>query len=111
MIDGAKTFHHQSGETSNLLVVVTRTGEAGGRGLSLIVFETESLAGFPRGRRLEKLGQHASDTAELFFDGVRVPANQLLGETEGAGFNQLMGHLPYEHDDLRSRRRHDGTRS
>jgi acyl-CoA dehydrogenase len=55
-----------------------------------IVLETEGLAGFRVGRRLEKLGQHASDTAELFFDSVRVPAEDLLGEKEGDGFVQLM---------------------
>ena len=48
------------------------------------------------GHRLEKLGQHASDTAELFFDGVRVGADQLLGAQEGQGFRQLMSQLPYE---------------
>lgn len=95
VIDGAKTFI-TSGQTCNLLVVVARTGEPGGRGLSLIVLETENLPGFRVGRRLEKLGQHASDTAELFFDGVRVPADQLLGEVEGRAFGQLMGQLPYE---------------
>ncbi len=95
VIDGAKTFI-TAGETSNLLVVVTRTGEPGGRGLSLFVLETENLPGFRVGRRLEKIGAHASDTAELFFDGVRAPADHLLGETEGAGFHQLMGQLPYE---------------
>ena len=48
------------------------------------------------GHRLEKLGQHASDTAELFFDGVRLNAGQLLGAQEGQGFRQLMSQLPYE---------------
>ncbi len=95
VIDGAKTFI-TSGQTCNLLVVVARTGEPGGRGLSLIVLETENLPGFRVGRLLDKLGQHASDTAELFFDGVRVPADQLLGGVEGQGFGQLMGQLPYE---------------
>lgn len=95
VIDGAKTFI-TSGQECNLLVVVARTGEAGSRGLSLIVLETENLPGFRIGRRLEKLGQHASDTAELFFDGVRVPTSHLLGEIEGRGFAQLMGQLPYE---------------
>ncbi len=95
VIDGAKTFI-TNGATANLLVVAVRTGEAGSRGVSLIVLETEGLEGFHVGRRLEKLGQHASDTAELSFDGVRVPADQLLGETEGRGFAQLMSQLPYE---------------
>jgi acyl-CoA dehydrogenase len=95
VIDGAKTFI-TNGSTANLLVVAVRTGDAGSRGVSLMVLETEGLPGFRVGRRLEKLGQHASDTAELFFDGVRVPAGNLLGEKEGIGFVQLMSQLPYE---------------
>jgi len=95
VIDGAKTFI-TNGFSANLLVVAVRTGEAGSRGLSLVVMETEKLPGFRVGRRLEKLGQHASDTAELFFDGVRVPAGNLIGEEEGKGFVQLMSQLPYE---------------
>ena len=95
VIDGAKTFI-TNGATCNLLIVVARTGEAGSRGLSLFVLETENLPGFRVGRRLEKLGQHASDTTELFFESVRVPINQLLGGIENVGFQQLMGQLPYE---------------
>ena len=95
IIDGAKTFI-TNGFTANLLVVAVRTGEAGRRGVSLVVLETDQLPGFRVGRRLEKLGQHASDTAELFIDAVRVPADQLLGGREGAGFKQLMSQLPYE---------------
>jgi acyl-CoA dehydrogenase len=95
VIDGAKTFI-TNGYTANLLVVAVRTGAAGGGGVSLLVLETENLPGFRVGRRLEKLGQHASDTAELFFDGVRVHDDQLLGAEEGQGFRQLMSQLPYE---------------
>jgi acyl-CoA dehydrogenase len=95
VIDGAKTFI-TNGFTCNLLVLAVRTGEAGSRGVSLIVLETEDLPGFRVGRRLEKIGQHASDTAELFFDGVRVPTGNLLGGKEGDGFIQLMSQLPYE---------------
>ena len=95
VIDGAKTFI-TNGATANLLVVAVRTGEAGSAGVSLVVLETENLGGFRVGRRLDKLGQHASDTAELFFDGVSVSASNLLGETEGQGFRQLMNQLPYE---------------
>ena len=95
VIDGAKTFI-TNGATSNLLVAAVRTGAAGSRGVSLIVLETEGLPGFRVGRRLEKLGQHASDTTELFFDAVRVPAEQLLGESEGQGFVQLMSQLTFE---------------
>ena len=95
VIDGAKTFI-TNGFTCNLLVLVVRTGETGSRGLSLVVLETENLPGFNVGRRLEKLGQHASDTAELSFEGVRVPVDQLLGAKEGQAFGQLMGQLPFE---------------
>ena len=95
VINGAKTFI-TNGFSASLLIVAVRTGDAGGRGVSLIVIETENLPGFRVGRRLEKLGQHASDTAELFFDNMRIPADQLLGESEGQGFRQLMSQLPYE---------------
>ena len=95
VIDGAKTFI-TNGFTATLLVVAVRTGGPGSSGVSLVVLETENLPGFRVGRRLEKLGQHASDTAELFFDGVRVGADQLLGGHEGQGFRQLMSQLPYE---------------
>ncbi len=95
VIDGAKTFI-TNGFSANLLVVAVRTGESGSRGVSLVVLETEGLAGFSVGRRLEKLGQHASDTAELSFDGVRVPVDALIGGEEGRGFGQLMSQLPYE---------------
>ncbi|MDM0117051.1 acyl-CoA dehydrogenase family protein [Variovorax sp. J22R133] len=95
VIDGAKTFI-TNGSTANLVVVVARTGESGSRGLSLIVLETENLPGYRVGRLLEKIGLQASDTSELFFDGVRVPVENLVGEKEGDGFKQLMGQLPYE---------------
>ncbi len=95
VVDGAKTFI-TNGFTANLLVVVVRTGDAGAKGISLLVMETENLPGFSVGRRLEKLGQHASDTAELSFDGVRVPRSHLVGGAEGQGFAQLMSQLTYE---------------
>ncbi len=95
VVDGAKTFI-TNGFTANLLVVVVRTGDAGAKGISLLVMETENLPGFSVGRRLEKLGQHASDTAELSFDGVRVPRSHLVGGVEGQGFAQLMSQLTYE---------------
>lgn len=95
VINGSKTFI-TNGFTANLLVVAVRTGESGSGGVSLIVLETENLPGFRVGRRLEKIGQHASDTAELFFEDMRIPSNHLLGGTEGQGFKQLMSQLPYE---------------
>lgn len=95
LVDGAKTFI-TNGFTANLLVLVVRTGEAGAKGMSLLVIETGNMPGFTVGRRLEKLGQHASDTTELSFDGMRVPASQLLGGVEGKAFVQLMSQLTYE---------------
>ena len=58
--------------------------------------ETRDLPGYRVGRPLEKIGMHAQDTSELFFDAVRVPADRLLGGSEGRGFAQLMSDLPYE---------------
>ncbi|WP_417284040.1 acyl-CoA dehydrogenase family protein [Comamonas sp.] len=95
VINGSKTFI-TNGFTANLLVVAVHTGDAGSAGVSLLVLETEDLPGFRVGRRLEKIGLHASDTAELFFEDVRVPASHLLGGVEGQGFKQLMSQLPYE---------------
>ena len=95
IIDGAKTFI-TNGFSANLLVLAVRTGDAGSKGVSLVVLETENLPGFRVGRRLEKLGQHASDTAELYFDAMRVPVANLIGAVEGHGFAQLMSQLPYE---------------
>ena len=90
VINGAKTFI-TNGINADLVVVATRTGADKHRGLSLFAVE-RGMAGFERGRKIEKLGQHASDTAELFFDDVRVPAENILGE-EGSGFFQLVSRL------------------
>jgi acyl-CoA dehydrogenase len=94
VLNGQKTFI-SNGILSDLVIVVARTDpDAGHRGISLLVVE-RGMAGFERGRNLEKIGQKAQDTAELFFDGVRVPAENLLGQ-EGAGFLHLMQNLPAE---------------
>ncbi|MCL2781063.1 MAG: acyl-CoA dehydrogenase family protein [Actinomycetia bacterium] len=96
VINGSKTFI-SNGTHCDLVVLVARTGdESGGKGLSLIVVETADLPGFERGRVLEKIGQHGQDTRELFFTDARVPVANLLGETEGQGFVQLMRQLPQE---------------
>lgn len=95
VINGAKTFI-TNGYVAGLIVLAARTGDKGSRGISLIVLETEQLPGYSVSKRLEKLGQHASDTAELAFDNVRVPAHHLLGDEAGHGFKQLMSQLPYE---------------
>ncbi|MCU0886729.1 MAG: acyl-CoA dehydrogenase family protein [Rubritepida sp.] len=94
VINGSKTFI-SNGQNAGLVIVVCKTDpEAGRRGISLICVE-EGTPGFTRGRNLEKIGMHAQDTSELFFEDVRVPAANLLGE-ENAGFRQLMHQLPQE---------------
>ena len=95
-LDGAKTFI-TNGQNANLIVVVCKTGGGdGAKGVSLLMVETEQAEGFRRGRQLEKVGMHTQDTSELFFDAVRVPADNLLGGQEGQGFFQLMAQLPQE---------------
>jgi alkylation response protein AidB-like acyl-CoA dehydrogenase len=94
LVSGAKTFI-TNGMNSDVVVTAVRTGDTGGRGdLSVMVLE-RGMKGFERGRNLEKLGIHSQDTAELFFDEVRVPAENLLGE-EGQGFAYLMRNLAQE---------------
>jgi alkylation response protein AidB-like acyl-CoA dehydrogenase len=95
VLTGSKTFI-TNGVNADLVIVVARTDpEApGSRGLSLLVVE-RGMPGFTRGRNLAKVGLKAQDTAELFFDGVRVPAGNLLG-TENRGFAHLMENLPQE---------------
>jgi long-chain-acyl-CoA dehydrogenase len=94
LLNGAKTFI-TNGINSDLVIVVARTDpDAGSRGISLLVVERD-MPGFTRGRKLDKIGLHAQDTAELFFDDVRVPAANLLGN-EGGGFVHLMERLPRE---------------
>ena len=96
VLNGSKTFI-TNGLHADLICVVAKTDpHAGSRGVSLIMVQTDDLPGFRRGRLLEKLGQKSGDTAELFFDDVRVPAANLLGEVEGQGFTQLMQQLPRE---------------
>jgi acyl-CoA dehydrogenase len=94
VINGSKTFI-SNGQNCGLVVVVCKTDPAAGRkGISLICVE-EGTKGFTKGRNLEKVGMHAADTSELFFDEVRVPAANLLGE-ENAGFSYLIRNLPQE---------------
>ena len=94
VIDGSKTFI-SNGQNAGLVIVAAKTDPAAGRkGISLICVE-EGTPGFSRGRNLEKIGLHAQDTSELFFDGVRVPVANLLGE-ENRGFSYLIRNLPQE---------------
>ena len=95
VLNGAKTFI-TNGINADLVIVVAKTDpEApGSKGISLLVVE-RGMPGFDRGRNLDKVGLKAQDTAELFFDDVRVPAENLLG-TENRGFYHLMDNLPQE---------------
>jgi alkylation response protein AidB-like acyl-CoA dehydrogenase len=94
VINGAKTFI-TNGINADFVIVVCKTDpEAGAMGFSLIAVE-RGAEGFERGRNLDKMGLKAQDTAELFFDNVRVPTTNLLGE-EGQGFIYLMDNLPQE---------------
>lgn len=96
VVSGSKIFI-TNGYLAGLVLLVVKTDPAlGAKGISILILETKDLAGYRVGRFLDKVGQRAQDTNELFFDRVRVPAEQLLGGTEGRGFAQLMGDLPYE---------------
>jgi acyl-CoA dehydrogenase len=95
VVNGQKTFI-TNGQTADLIIVVARTGGPGAKGLSLIVVETNDNDGFRRGRNLDKIGLHASDTSELFFEDAIAPPENLLGGEEGQGFAQLMQQLPRE---------------
>ncbi|MDI3381926.1 acyl-CoA dehydrogenase family protein [Xenophilus aerolatus] len=96
VIDGSKTFI-TNGYLAGVILVVCKTDPAqGARGTSILIVETQGCSGFKVGRVLDKMGMKAQDTSELFFDGVRVPQDHLLGGREGQGFFQLMSDLPYE---------------
>jgi alkylation response protein AidB-like acyl-CoA dehydrogenase len=94
VINGSKIYI-TNGQTADLIIVVAKTDpELGARGISLLLVEADR-PGFARGRNLDKVGQFSADTSELFFQDVRVPAENLLGQ-ENAGFGYLMGQLPQE---------------
>jgi len=95
VVNGSKTFITNGG-TANLVLVVADTGGEGKHSKSIFVVETDDLEGFRRGRILDKVGMDAQDTAELFFDDMKLPADALLGPEPGHGFIQLMKELPQE---------------
>jgi acyl-CoA dehydrogenase len=95
-INGQKTFI-TNGQTANLICVAVKTNpDAGAKGISLLMVETEKTPGMRRGRKLQKIGLHAADTSELFFEDAEVPEDNLLGNQEGKGFGQLMAQLAWE---------------
>jgi alkylation response protein AidB-like acyl-CoA dehydrogenase len=94
VLSGSKTFISNA-QLANLVIVVAKTDPAAGhKGISLLVVE-EGMAGYSVGRKLDKIGSRAADTSELFFDDVRVPAENVLGDL-GRGFYNLMRNLPTE---------------
>lgn len=96
VVDGSKIFI-TNGYLAGLVLLVVKTDPAlGSKGISILIVETADLAGYRVGDFLDKLGQKAQDTTELFFDGMRVPAANVLGGEEGRGLHQLMSDLPYE---------------
>ncbi len=95
VINGSKIFI-SNGQNCDLLVLAAKTDPAAGaKGVSLFLVDA-ATPGFSRGQNLEKIGQHAGDTSELFFNDMRVPADALLGGVEGQGFVQMMRELPRE---------------
>ena len=95
VVNGAKTFI-TNGINADLMITAVKTDPSQKhKGMSLLVLE-RGMEGFERGRNLDKLGQHAQDTAELSFSDVKVPVGNLLGAEEGKGFTQLVSNLPQE---------------
>ena len=94
IINGSKTFI-TNGWLADMVIVCAKTDPTkGAKGISLFVIDTKT-PGFKKGKKLKKMGMKAQDTAELFFEDMRVPASALLGE-EGKGFVYLMTELPQE---------------
>ncbi len=95
-LNGQKTFI-TNGQHANLIIVAAKTDpKEGAKGITMVAVETDEAEGFSRGRNLEKVGNHAADTSELFFDNVEIPPENILGGAEGRGFYQMMQQLPQE---------------
>ena len=95
VVNGAKTFITIGAQADLVLVAAKTDPDEAAAGISLVLVPTDT-PGFRRGRVLDKIGMKGQDTCELFFDDVRVPTSNLLGEKEGEGFVQLMMQLPQE---------------
>jgi acyl-CoA dehydrogenase len=95
VLNGAKTFITNGLQCDMVIVAAKTDPNAGAAGVSLFCVDC-SAPGFSRGRVLHKVGMHGQDTAELFFEDLRMPASALLGDAEGQGFIQLMMQLPQE---------------
>jgi acyl-CoA dehydrogenase len=96
VVDGSKIFI-TNGYLAGLVLLVVKTDPSlGSKGISILIVETDQLPGYRVGGFLDKMGQKAQDTTELFFDAMRVPVDRVLGGEEGRGFHQLMSDLPYE---------------
>jgi len=94
VINGSKTYI-TNGQNADLILVVAKTDvTAGSKGMSIILVESDT-PGFKRGRKLDKIGMRSADTSEMFFEDVRVPQSNCLGQ-EGKGFTYLMSQLPQE---------------
>lgn len=97
VVNGSKTFV-TNGWHAGLVCLAVKSDPraAGGKGISLVMVEAKDAPGYRAGRPLEKVGMHAQDTCELYFDDLRVPVANLLGAAEGKGFLQMMEQLPHE---------------
>ncbi len=95
-INGSKTFITNGGSADLICLAAKTDPSEGSKGISLLMVETDNLEGFRRGTPLKKVGMKGNDTAELFFENVKIPQTNLLGSEEGKGFYQLMKQLPWE---------------
>lgn len=96
VVNGSKIFITNGYLAGLVLLVVKTNPELDSKGISILIVETAGRTGYRVGDFLDKLGQKAQDTTELFFDAMRVPAENVLGGEQGRGLHQLMSDLPYE---------------